>query len=400
MSTSLSLSQSGLDRLHAAMAARVERKELPGLVTLVAQGDDVRVDALGSSSFDSAEPMRRETPFRIASLTKPIVAVATLLLLEDGKLALDDRIDRWLPELANPRVLERVDGPLDETVPARRALTVDDLLTFRMGTGQLTEPTYNPPFPIVNAGRDLRLVLAEPDPRTPHAPDEWMKRFASLPLMYQPGERWQYNVGSLVLGVLLARVAGQPLGDFLAERIFQPLGMRTTGFSLPLEVTRKLPAYYLGNFETHQLERRDVSTPEEWSKPPAFPSGAGGLASTADDYLAFARLLLNGGEYRGQRLLAAKSVEMLTTNHLTPEQMTTSGILLGGRGWGFGVGVVTQPEADWPVTGRYGWSGGYGTSWFNDPHRGVVAMLFTQTSDVLWNGTLDEFDKRVAGCLS
>src|SRR5262249_46312228 len=150
----------------------------------------------------------RETLFRVASLTKPIIAVATLMLIEDGKLALDDRIDRWLPELANPRVLARIDGPLDETVPARRPLTVDDLLTFRMGNGILSEPTFNPPFPIVNATRDLQLALAEPDPRTPHAPDEWIRRFGSLPLMYQPGERWQYNVASLVLGVFLARVAG------------------------------------------------------------------------------------------------------------------------------------------------------------------------------------------------
>ncbi len=397
---STSLSQTGLDRLHAAMAARVERKELPGLITLLARGDDVRVDPIGLRSFDSPEPMRRETPFRIASLTKPIVAVATLMLIEDGKLSLSDPIDRWLPELANPRVLQHIDSPLDQTVPARRGLTVDDLLTFRMGCGILTEPTYNPPFPIVQAAIDEQLQLAEPDPRTPHAPDEWIKRFASLPLMYQPGERWQYNVGSLVLGVLLARVANQPLADLLSERIFEPLGMRTTGFSLPLETTRELPAYYMGNFETHQLERRDASTPEEWSKPPAFPSGAGGLASTADDYLAFARFLLNRGRHQRQRLLQAQSVAMMTSNQLTPEQMHTSGMLLGGRGWGFGVGVVTEPDAEWPEPGRYGWSGGYGTSWFNDPHRGLVAMLLTQTSDVLWGGTLDEFEKLVASCAS
>jgi CubicO group peptidase (beta-lactamase class C family) len=397
---STSLSQSGLDRLHAAMAARVERKELPGLVSLVAHGDDLRVDTIGTRSFDSPEPMRRDTPFRIASLTKPIIAVATLMLIEDGKLALDDPIDRWLPELANPRVLQRIDGPLDQTVAADRDLTVDDLLTLRMGHGQLTEPTFNPPFPIVQAANELELVLAQPDPRTPHAPDEWIKRFGSLPLMYQPGERWQYNTGSLVLGVLLARVADQPLSDLLSERIFQPLGMRTTGFSLPLATTRELPSYYLGNFETHQLERRDISTPEEWSKPPAFPSGAGGLVSTADDYLAFARVLLRNGESHGQRLLTAKAVERMTTNQLTPAQMQSSGMLLGDHGWGFGVGVVTEPDAEWPVPGRYGWSGGYGTSWFNDPHFGVVAILLTQTSDVLWNGTLDEFEKLVAGCLS
>src|SRR5262249_30827236 len=161
----------------------------------------------------------------------------TLMLVEEGRIALADPVDRWLPELANPRVLRRVDGPLDDTVPANRSITLDDLLTLRMGSGFLSEPTINPPFPIITAAPDLELALDEPDPRTPFAADEWMKRFGSLPLMYQPGERWLYNVGSLVLGVLAARVAGQPLADLLAERIFEPLGMHSTGFSQPLERT-------------------------------------------------------------------------------------------------------------------------------------------------------------------
>jgi CubicO group peptidase (beta-lactamase class C family) len=398
MYTSMGLSESGLERLHASMEAHVERKELPGLVTLVAHGDDVRVDAIGTKAFDASEPMRRETLFRMTSMTKPVVAVATLMLIDDGKLALGDTIERWLPEMANRRVLRRVDGPLDETVPARRALTVEDLLTFRMGYGMLTEPTFDPPFPIVNAATELRLVLSQPDPPTPHTPDEWIERFGSLPLMYQPGERWQYNVGSLVLGVLIARVAGQRLDDFCKARIFEPLGMRSTGFSLPLERTRDLPAAYGSDPATHQLERHEVSTPQDWSRPPVFPSGAAGLVSTADDYFAFARLLLDHGEHRGRRLLSAKSVEMMTTNQLTREQMTTAGMLLEGHGWGYGVGIVTEPDSEWPVPGRYGWSGGYGTTWFNDPHLGIAASLLTQTTDVLWNGTLAEFEKLVAGC--
>jgi CubicO group peptidase (beta-lactamase class C family) len=394
------LSQAGLDRLRAGLAAHIERKELPGLVALVALAEEVHVDAIGTKAFDGGEPMRRETLFRVASMTKPIVAAATLMLLEEGKLGLDDPVDRWLPELANLQVLRHVDGLLGDTVAARRKVTVDDLLTLRMGNGMLTEPSFDPPFPIVNAANDLQLVLNQPDPRTPHTPDEWIKRFGSLPLMYQPGERWQYNVGSLVLGVLVARAAGQQLGDVLQERIFDPLGMSSTGFHLPLQRTRGLPAYYSTDFASGQLQQRDVSTPEEWSRPPAFPSGAGGLVSTADDYLAFARCLLNNGEYRGHRLLSAKSVETMTSNHLSREQVATAGVILGGRSWGFGVGVVTAPDAEWPVPGRYGWSGGYGTTWFNDPHLGVAAILLTQTSDVMWNGTIAEFDKLVAGCVS
>jgi CubicO group peptidase (beta-lactamase class C family) len=186
-------------------------------------------------------------------------------------------------------VLRKIDGPLDDTVPADRPITLDDLLTARMGFGMLVEPTMDPPFPIVTAANALELALSQPDPRTPHPPDEWMRRFGTLPLMAQPGQRWQYNVSSLVLGVLVARAAGQSLGDVLRTRIFSPLEMHETGFWLPAELTRRLPSYYLTNFETGQLELRTVSTPEEWSRPPVFPSGAGGLLSTVDDYLAFGR---------------------------------------------------------------------------------------------------------------
>jgi CubicO group peptidase (beta-lactamase class C family) len=194
MADPLNLSQPALGRLHAAMAARVEKRELPGLVTLVARGDDVHVDCIGTTAFDGTVLMRRSTPFRVASLTKPVVAAVTMMLVDDGTLALDDPVERWLPELANPRVLKRVDGPLDETQPAYRSITVEDLLTLRLGTGMLLEPTMDRPIPIVQAGNDLQLVLGEPDPPTPHQPDEWMRRFASLPLMYQPRERWLYNV--------------------------------------------------------------------------------------------------------------------------------------------------------------------------------------------------------------
>ncbi len=364
-----------------------------------ARDDEVHVDAIGVKAFGSTEPMRRDTVFRIASMTKPILAAATMMLVEDGKLKLEEPVEGWLPELANPRVLEHVDGPLNQTVPAQRSITVDDLLTFRMGFGHLVEPTMDPPFPIVNAGKDLELVLGQPDPRTPHTPDEWIRLFGTLPLMYQPGERWQYNAGSLVMGVLLARVAGQSLGDLFAERIFEPLGMHETGFWLPAEVTRCMPSYYMTNFETGQMEQRQVSTPEEWSHPPVFPSGAGGLASTVDDFLAFARLLLHEGAHDGKRLLSEQSVKLMTTNHLTPDQVKINDPILGGpgHGWGFGVGIVTEPDAEWPVPGRYGWPGGYGTAWFNDPHRQIVAMAMTQTSDFLWNGGLNEFDKLVGG---
>src|SRR6266496_3225193 len=280
MTMTRSTSRAGLDRLHQAMAARVAKGELPGMVTLVAHGDDVDVDTIGAMAFGSSEPMRRDTTFRIASLTKPILAAATMMLVEDGTLALDEPVDRLAPELANRRVLERIDGPLDDTVLASRPITVEDLLTFRMGYGLLFEPTFDPPYPINKAASELQLVMGPPDPRTPHDPDEWLRRFGTLPLMYQPGERWQYNAGSLVLSVLVARASGQPLGELLTTRMFEPLGMKETGFSMAAEHTGRLPSYYMTNFETGKLELQTLSDPSEWTRLPVFPSGAAGLLST------------------------------------------------------------------------------------------------------------------------
>jgi CubicO group peptidase (beta-lactamase class C family) len=265
-----------------------------------------------------------------------------------------------------------------------------------MGHGLLFEPTFDPPFPIVIAARELDLVMGFPDPRTPHGPDEWIRRFATLPLMYQPGERWQYNTGSLVLGVLVARASGEPLADFFRTRIFEPLGMKDTGFSVPAEMTGRMPSVYMTNFQTGKMELQTASGSEVWTRPPAFPSGAAGLVSTIDDYLAFARLLLDEGVHNGRRLLSQRWVRLMTTNHLTPEQMATGDPLLGGQGWGFGVAVSTAPDEVSAEPGRYGWSGGYGTFWFNDPTRDLVGIAMTQVSDILFNGTATEFAKLAA----
>jgi CubicO group peptidase (beta-lactamase class C family) len=391
-----SLSQTGLDRLHQAMAARVEKGDMPGVVTLVAKDEDVHVDAIGAMAFGGDRPMRRDTVFRIASLTKPILAAGTMLLVEDGTVALGEPVDRLLPELADRRVLRRVDGPLDDTVPADRPITVEDLLTFRMGHGMIVEPTFDPPFPIVRAAHELQLVMGPPDPRTPHDPDEWIRRFGTLPLMDQPGERWQYNTGTLVLGVLVARAAGQPLEALLRTRLFEPLGMNDTGFSMSAEHLDRLPSQYHTDFQTGKVEPLALSGPDLWTRPPVFPSGSAGLLSTVDDYLAFARLLLHKGLDGDRRLLSEGSVEMMTTNHLTPEQIAGGGILLSGSGWGLGMAVAVAPDDVSPVAGRYGWSGGYGTTWFNDPDRQLVAIAMTQNDGFMFNGTLPEFQELAA----
>ena len=225
------LSKARLGRMHDVMAGYVERGEVPGIVTLVSRRGEVHVDAIGMQAIGGNDPMRRDTIFRIASMTKPITAVAAMILVEECKLRLDEPVDRLLPELADRKVLKRLDGPLDDTVPANRPITVRDLLTFRMGFGMIMAPPGT--YPIQRAATEHGIGMGPPKPQEQPAPDEWLRRLGTLPLMHQPGEKWMYNTASDVLGVLIARASGQPLETFFRERIFEPLGMKDTGFSVP-----------------------------------------------------------------------------------------------------------------------------------------------------------------------
>jgi CubicO group peptidase (beta-lactamase class C family) len=215
----------------------------------------------------------------------------------------------------------------------------------------------------------------------PPAPDEWIRRLGTLPLMYQPGERWLYSTGSDVLGVLIARASGRPLDAFFRQRIFEPLGMKDTAFSVPAAKLDRLPPSYWANPATGALEIFDNAPNSDYARRPAFLSGAGGLVSTVDDFLAFARMLLNKGAHPRGRILSARSVELMTTDQLTAGQRAVSGFFPGffaKRGWGFGVAVSTQPDEVSAVPGRYGWDGGFGTYWFNDPAKNFVGLLMTQ----------------------
>jgi len=393
--------QSDIARLRDAMAPRVAQHQFPGAVWLVAQGDDVAVDTIGVTAIDGTTPMRRDTIFRIASMTKAVTATAVLMLVEAGKLSLDTPAERWLPELANRRVLRRLNGPVDDTVPAIRAITVKDLLAFTLGFGLLFDPT----LPIQQAIDGLQLVNAAPVPMTPHAPDEWMRRFGSLPLMHQPGEQWMYNTGSLLQGVLVRRVAGQPLESFVRERITEPLGMRDTAFFVPPE---KLDRYAGCGVYTDPQSRTQSRMDKDgaasaYATPPVFPSGAAGLVSTVDDYFTFARMLLRGGVHAGKRFLSEQAVRDMTTDRLTPSQKNPASFFPGffdTRGWGYGVSVITAADPVSPVPGRYGWDGGFGTSWINDPARDLVAIVMTQSTDFLFNGGLTEFWRGVYGLVS
>ena len=374
------LSSARLGRMHDVMAGHVERGDVPGVVTLVNRRGEVHVDAIGTKTVGGQDPMRRDTIFRITSMTKPITAVATMILAEECKLSLDEPVDRLLPELAERRVLRRLDGPLDDTVPAKRPITVRDLLTFRMGFGLVMGPPDA--SPIQRAVRELDIVgFGPPNPRTPHAPDEWLRRLATLPLMHQPGEKWMYNTGSYVLGVLIARAARRPLETFFRERIFEPLGMKDTGFGVPSAKLDRLASCYQVDPASGALELHDGAGNSQWSRPPAFPDAGAGLVSTIDDYLAFGQMMLNKGKHGRERLLSRPSVEAMTTDQITPEQKAVSDFFPGfwdTRGWGFGVSMVTRRDDVSAIPGRFGWDGGYGTSWSSDPQEDMVAILMTQ----------------------
>ena len=370
------LSKIRLERMHSVMASYVERGELPGLVTLLARRGAVHVDVIGAQALGGA-PMQRDTIFRISSMTKPVTAVAALILVEECKLRLDEPVDELLPELAGRRVLRRLGGALDETVPAKRPITARDLLTFRMGFGQLLASPDA--YPILKAAGELQIGMGPPNPSTMPAPDEWMRRLGTLPLMHQPGEQWMYNTGSDVLGVLIARAAGQPLETFLRERIFEPLGMRDTGFSVPAGALGRFATSYSIEPAGRAIQVFDPTAGGQWSSSPAFPSGAGGLVSTVDDFLAFGQMLLDKGKYGSERMLSRPTVEAMTTDQLMHEQRAgATDFLSANRSWGFGLSIVTQRDDISAVPGRFGWEGGLGTSWASDPKEQLVGILMTQ----------------------
>ena len=370
------LNAARLSRIEDVMAGYVERGDVPGVVSLVARDDDIHVFWHGSIAKGGA-PMRRDTIFRIASMTKPVTAVATLMCAEDSLFRLDDPVDDLLPELANRRVLTSLSASLDETVPANRQITIRDLLTFTWGYGQVLAPPDA--YPITGVADTLKIGNGPPDPLGTPPPDEWIKNLGSLPLMFQPGEMWMYNTGSDVLAVLVARASGRPFDEFLRERIFEPLEMSDTGFFVPEEKVSGLATAYWTNPATMQDEVYDAPSSGAYTSRPAVPSGGGGLVSTVDDFLQFAQMLLDGGG----DLISRSSVAAMTTDQLEPHQKKLEGWMPGlfdGRGWGFGCGIVTKRNDIHAGPGRYGWDGGLGTTWFNDPNERLIGIALTQVA--------------------
>jgi CubicO group peptidase (beta-lactamase class C family) len=355
-----------MSTLQDLLAAAVARGEIAGGVALLAQGERVELAAAGAQEIGGV-PMRRDTVFRIASVTKPIVAVAAMALVEEGRLDLDEPVDRWLPELAGRRVLRRPDGPLEDTVPARRAITLRDLLTMRMGLGAV----FGPPTPlsVAMAAAGLApgpMIFAEPA-------DAFMRRLGTLPLAHHPGEGWLYHTASDVLGVLLGRVAKCPLSVLLRERVLGPLGMRETGFHATAAQLPRLATAYQASPDGQGLALLDAAEGGHFAAPPAFEAGGGGLVSTADDLLGFGRMMLG----QGPALLSPATRAAMLTDQVEPAQKTEGSFFPGFwkvYGWGLGLGLFIKDG----VAPRFGWDGGFGTSLWCEPARGIVAVLLTQ----------------------
>ena len=349
------------DMIDAVVEAAVQQGQAPGVVAAVARGDATYIKAAGVMAV-GGPPMRPDTLFRISSTTKPITAAVVLSLVEDGLLDLHGPVEELLPELAGRRVLRRPDGPLDDTVKAERPVTVRDLLTFTWGFGmQGAMFMAAEPWPIVTAVAEHELAsFGPPQPDTTPEPDTWMARLGKLPLLAQPGERWLYQAGSQVLGVLAARAGGAPFEDVMRERVLGPLAMRDTAFHAA-DTSRLATAY----------ERRDgqlaVTDPPDgqWSRPPRFPDGGGGLVATAGDVLAFGLMLIRGGH----PVLHNDTVAEMTRDQLTAAQRANvwpGFSFLDDRGWGYGVSVLDD--------GRYTWEGGLGTAWSNVGDLTVVVL--------------------------
>ncbi|WP_028930987.1 serine hydrolase domain-containing protein [Pseudonocardia asaccharolytica] len=365
-----------LERVWRVPDAQVAAGRIPGYVAAVRLGGRVQVRAGGRTAIETrSAPMREETLFRIASLTKPMGGALTLGLVRDGALALDDPIARWLPEAANPRVLVAPGAPLDRTTEATRPITVRHLLTMTCGWGAVLEETP------LQAAMMRRGVY--PGPLPPRmSGDEFVARVADLPMAFQPGEGWLYDTGIDLLGVLLSRATGQPLSDLLAERVTGPLGMTSTSFGTP-HTDRLATAYQPGSDGLELLDPPDGA----FAGPSAFEQLGSGLVSTAPDVLRFFCAMADGGG----PVLGADSVALMTADALTGDQRRQALPIVGpGGSWGLATAVDVEAADPWMAPGRWGWDGGTGTTARVDPERGTVGVLLTQRA---MTGAQDGFDE-------
>ena len=356
---------------RTSVAEATEAGLLSGAVTCVwHRGNVLQVNEIGHRDVEAQLPMQRDTIFRIASMTKPVTVAAAMALVEEGKLALTDPVSRWLPELADMRVLVDPDGPLDNTVAARRPITIDDLMTHRSGMAY----SFSVGGPISRAYGQVSLRQDQ---------DHWLAEVAALPLVHQPGERLTYSHGTEILGIAVSRIEGKPLHVVLSERIFEPLDMSDTGFFISPEARARAATMY--RLDDAGVLQHDMMGPIP-VKEPRFCQGGAGLASTVDDYLKFARMLLGGGTVDGVRVLSEESVQSMRTDRLSDEQKRQP--FLGapfwvGRGFGLNLSVVTDPAKSAQLfgaggLGAFSWPGAYGTWWQDDPANDLILIYLIQ----------------------
>ncbi|MBM4384456.1 MAG: beta-lactamase family protein [Deltaproteobacteria bacterium] len=363
-----------LARIDAAMQSYIDAKEIPGAVTLVARrGQIAHVTVQGKRAFDG-DAMTRDTIFRIYSMTKPITSVATLMLYEEGKLRLTDPVSKWIPELAQPRVLREPNAPLDATEPSPREITVRDLLTHCSGLVY----QFSTGGPLASAYQEAGILGSS----TMLPAAEWAKRLGTLPLAYAPGTRWNYSVSTDVLGLLVERVSGLPFAEFLETRLFRPLGMKDTAFNVSDDRLARFATNY--TVVNGAATVQDAPSTSTYRAKPVFPSGGGGLVSTVDDYARFALMLAGGGKLGSARILSRKTIELMASDHLTPSEFETFG-LRGYRvfsGNSFGLGVMVQTEVavyrGLGSPGKNGWGGAAGTWYWVDPKEDLVAVMMIQ----------------------
>lgn len=366
-------SQEGLHAVTAQMQSLVDRGAAAGLVSLLYRhGEVAQVNALGLQDIAANRAMKRNTIFRLASMTKPITCVAALTLMEQGKFTLSDPVSKWLPELGAPKVLDKVGGSLSAAHPAARPITVLDLLTHRSGFAYY----FTTSGPLAKALQAFH--------GSDQAPDEWLKRLAALPLAHEPGSVWNYGLSHDVLGVMIERVSGMPFARYVQSVIFDPLQMKDSGFSVPADKQDRVAVLYGLDPASGKRVPGPPPVPQEL---PKFCSGGGGLHATADDYLQFARMMLGRGRLGDVRILSHATTALITTNWLTPEQRKIPFLGLdfwSGQGFGLGLSVVDDPPRlggfPYGSKGAFGWPGAYGTWWQADPAEDMIAIYLVQNA--------------------
>ena len=365
--------EAALAKVKAAAQGAIDSGDIPGVITVLwRKGELVQLNAFGVRDVAQKTPMTRDTIFAIASMSKPVTVATALTLVDAGKMKLDDPITKWAPEFANMRVLKKPDGPLGDTYPAPRAATIEELMTHRAGF------TYGFIAPGPIGGALLQKLGFGLD--SPMTPDEWLKALAQFPLVSAPGERFSYGHSIDVLGFIVARACGKPLGEAMHERLFASIGMKDTGFWVPPEKRARFavscispsPAQFTPNPITSMMG----------IGPAVYTSGGQGLVTTADDYLTFARMLMGGGKVNGARVLKAETAKRMTSNHIAPAQRQFPSAVTDWKSQGYGYGVMTVDDSKayeatgrgMGLTGTYGWGGAFGGWWQNDPKEEMTLI--------------------------